>query len=107
MPGGGRAALICYDASLPYMQGLPAVIATGELPEDCPYCKFSVSDDRRGRLHGREAEFAGTPDVTRLAQWGTHVLIQAESPDGEYAIQCLFEGGSGELYRCWEVNSRE
>ncbi|NIV31783.1 MAG: hypothetical protein GWN58_20545, partial [Anaerolineae bacterium] len=25
---------LCYDASLPYMQGLPAVIDTGELPED-------------------------------------------------------------------------
>ena len=98
----------CYDASLPYMQGLPAVITTGELPEDCPYCKFSVSDDLRNRLHGRKAEFAGTPQVTRLAQWGSHVLVQAESPDGEYAIQCLFEGLAPVLLdRCWEVNNRE
>ena len=98
----------CYDASLPYMQGLPAVITTGQLPEDCPYCKFTVSEDLRGRLYGRKADFAGTPEVTRLAQWGGHVLVQAESPDGEYAIQCLFEGlATVRLDRCWEVNSRE
>jgi hypothetical protein len=98
----------CYDASLPYMQGLPSVITTGELPEGCPYCKFSVSDDLRSRLHGRKADFAGTPEVTRLAQWGSHVLVQAESPDGEYAIQCLFEGlAPVRLDRCWEVNNRE
>jgi hypothetical protein len=98
----------CYDASLPYMQGLPAVITTGEVPEDCPYCKFSVGDDLRGWLRSQEAEFAGTADVTRLAQWGTHVLVQAASPDGEYALQCLFEGlAPVRLDRCWEVHSRE
>ena len=98
----------CYDASLPYMQGLPAVITTGELPEDCPYCKFSLSDDLRSRLHGRKADFAGTPEIARLAQWGSHVLVQAESPDGEYAIQCLFQGlAPVRLDRCWEVNNRE
>jgi hypothetical protein len=98
----------CYDASLPYMQGLPAIITTGELPEDCPYCKFTVSEDLRSRLYGRQADFAGTPEVTRLAQWGSHVLVQAESPDGEYAIQCLFEGlAPVRLDRCWEVNNRE
>ena len=98
----------CFDASLPYMQGLPALITTGELPEDCPYCKFSVSEDLRSRLYGRRADFAGTPEVTRLAQWGSHVLVQAESPDREYAIQCLFEGlAPVRLDRCWEVNNRE
>ena len=98
----------CYDASPPYMQGLPAVVITGKLPEDCPFCSFGMSDDLRSRLHGRKADFAGTPEVTRLAQWGSHVLVQAESPDGEYAIQCLFEGlAPVRLDRCWEVKNRE
>jgi len=98
----------CYDASLPYMQGLPAVIATGEIPEDCPYCKFSMSDDWRSWLRDREAIFGGVPSVSRQAQWGSHVLIRAASPDGEYAIECLFEGlNPVHLDRCWEANSRE
>lgn len=98
----------CYDASLPYMQGLPAIIATGELPADCPYCRFSVGDDLRGWLRDQEAIFAGTPNVTRLAQWGSYVLIRVESQDGEHAIECLFEGlAPVRLDRCWEVNSRE
>jgi len=96
----------CHDASLPYMQGLPAVITTGELPADCPYCKFTVSDDWRGWL--RDREFDGTPNVTRVAQWGSYVLVRAESPDGDYGIECLFEGlAPVRLDRCWEVNSWE
>ncbi len=67
-----------------------------------------MSDDLRSRLHGRKADFAGTPVVARLAQWGSYVLVQAESPDAEYAIQCLFEGMAPvRLDRCWEVNNRE
>ena len=98
----------CSDASLPYMQGLPAVIATGEPPADCPLCKFSLSDDWRDWLQDQEAFFAGTPSVTRLAQWGSYVLVQAGSPDDEYAIECLFQGLSPvRLERCWEVNTRE
>ncbi len=98
----------CYDASLPYVQGLPAVIATGEVPADCPYCKFTVSDDWRGWLRDRESLFGGAPNVTRSAQWGSYVLVKAESPDGDYAIECLFEGlAPVRMDRCWEVNSRE
>ncbi len=98
----------CYDASLPYVQGLPAVIATGEVPADCPYCKFTVSDDWRGWLRDRESSFGGAPNVTRSAQWGSYVLVKAESPDGDYAIECLFEGlAPVRMDRCWEVNSRE
>jgi len=36
------------------------------------------------------------------------VLVKAESPDGDYAIECLFEGlAPVRMDRCWEVNSRE
>ena len=98
----------CFDASLPYMQGLPSVIATGELPADCPYCKFTVSDEWRAWLRDKDAILGGAPEITRLAQWGSFVLIRAESQDGEYAFECLFEGlAPVRLDRCWEVNSRE
>ena len=98
----------CNDASLPYMQGLPAMIATGNVPADCPYCKFSASDDWRGWLRDRQASFAGTPDVTRLAQWGSYVLVRAGSPGDDYAVECLFEGlRPVRLNRCREVNNQE
>ncbi|MGD8902033.1 MAG: hypothetical protein PVH95_08175 [Anaerolineae bacterium] len=98
----------CSDASLPYMQGLPAVLATGELPEDCPYCKFSVSDEWRGWLRDQQASSMGTPRISRLAQWGSYVLVQAAWEDNGHAIECLFEGLSPvRLNRCWEVNSQE
>jgi hypothetical protein len=97
----------CWDASLPYMQGLPSVMATGDLPADCPYCKFTVSDEMRSWLRDKDAIF-GTPEITRLAQWGSYVLIRAESQDGESAFECLFEGlAPVRLDRCWEVNSQE
>jgi hypothetical protein len=49
----------------------------------------------------------GSPRVSRLAQWGSFVLIQVESADGEAVMQCLFEGASPvELRRCWEVRTR-
>ena len=84
------------------------MIATGNVPADCPYCKFSVSDDWRGWLRDRQASFAGTPDVTRLAQWGSYVLVRAGSPGDDYAVECLFEGLSPvRLNRCWEVNNQE
>lgn len=98
----------CYDASQPFMQGFPALIATGQTPEDCPGCKLSVADEERAWLQASAPDFGGAPEVSRLAQWGRYVLMQARAPDGEYAIECLFEGMSPvRLQRCWEVKTRE
>ena len=98
----------CFDASRPYMEGFPALIMSGETPEDCPQCKFSIDDEQRAWLLSRADQFAGPPGVTRLAQWGSYVLVQAEAPDGKYAMECLFEGLSPvRLQRCWEVETRE
>jgi hypothetical protein len=99
---------LCYDASLPYMQGLPSLLTSGGIPEDCPRCYFRTDDEQREWLRARSEMFRGSPLVGRLAQWGSYVLIQAESSDGEYVIQCLFEGASPvQLDRCWEVKMRE
>jgi hypothetical protein len=97
----------CYDASLPYLQGLPVVVATGQMPEDCPQCTFVASGEQRAWLHARRDMLGPSPRFRRLAQWGGFVLIQAESGDGEYVMQCLFEGASPvQLQRCWEGDSR-
>jgi hypothetical protein len=58
-------------------------------------------------LLARGEALGPSPSLGRLAQWGSYVLVQAESPDGEAAVQCLFEGVSPIiLSRCWEVRSR-
>jgi hypothetical protein len=98
----------CYDASLPYMQGFASLLTSGELPEDCPQCFLRADDEQRGWLQARREAFRGSPKISRLAQWGSYVLMQAESSDGAYVMQCLFEGTSPvELDRCWEVRMRE
>jgi hypothetical protein len=97
----------CYDASLPYMQGLPALITAGQLPDDCPLCTFTAGEEQRAWLQARRELFGGEPRVSRLAQWGSYVLVQAESPDGEYAIECRFQGlTTVGLENCREVRTR-
>ncbi len=49
----------CYDAKQPYLKGLAAVIATGQVPEDCPYCRFSASDELRAWLQDQAAALGG------------------------------------------------
>jgi hypothetical protein len=98
----------CYDASLPYFQGLLALLTSGELPEDCPQCYFRTDDEQRQWLLARSEAIGDSPQVGRLAQWGSYVLVQAESSDAEYVMQCLFGGVSPvRLERCWEVKTRE
>jgi hypothetical protein len=98
----------CYDASLPYMQGLSTLLTSGELPEDCPQCYFRVDDELREWLLARREMVGDSPQIGRLAQWGSYVLIQAESSDAGYMMQCLFDGVSPvRLDRCWEVKTRE
>lgn len=97
----------CYEASLPYMQGFPALLTSGKLPEDCPQCFFRAAEAQREWLQARSELLGDSPRVRRLAQWGSFVLIQAESADGQAVIQCLFEGASPvQLQRCWEIKTR-
>lgn len=80
----------CYDATQPYLKGLAAVIATGQVPEDCPYCRFSVSDELRAWLREQAAGLGPEPRIRRLAQWGSYVLVEASPPGSGGAIECLF-----------------
>lgn len=82
----------CYDASQPYYRGLSELLSSGQVPDDCPACAISVSDDQRSWLLGRSVSFAGSPHVTRLAQWGSSVLVTAESTAGDYALECRLQG---------------
>ncbi|MDH7487298.1 MAG: hypothetical protein QHJ81_13625 [Anaerolineae bacterium] len=94
----------CYDASPPYRRGFAALLTTGQIPADCPECAIKVSEPQRAWLLARSERFAASPRLTRLAQWGSYVLMRAESPGGDYAVECLFRGHSlVGLERCREV----
>jgi len=96
----------CYDASPPYQQGFLALLTTGETPQDCPECAIKVNDEQRAWLLARSENFAGSPRLILLAQWGSYVLMRAESPGSGYAAECLFQGISPvRLERCREVKT--
>jgi len=97
----------CYDASPPYLRGFAALLTTGETPEDCQLCKVKISGEQRDWLLARSGNFAGSPRLTCLAQWGSYVLMHAESPDSDYAVECLFHGISPvRLEHCREAKTR-
>jgi hypothetical protein len=52
--------------------------------------------------HGR---FTGaTPQVSRVAQSGSYVILRAANPGSGYAVECLFHGNRTiELVRCAET----
>jgi hypothetical protein len=96
----------CYDASLPYLQGFPSLLTEGETPEDCLKCTIKAEDEQRTWLLARSERWTGSPQATRLAQAGSYVLMKAQAPNDDYAVECLFQGISPvTLERCREVNT--
>jgi hypothetical protein len=94
----------CYDASPPYMQGFAALLTDGETPPDCRACRLQVSYEQRNWLLSKGGYLDGAPRITRLAQWGSYVLLRTQSPDGEYAMECFFQGiRQVRLVECQEV----
>ncbi len=86
----------CYDASPPYVQGFAAWL-TGQPAGDCRACALKV----REGLTLPAATIGNAPRITRLAQWGSYVLMRAEAPSGGEAVECLFHGISPvTLERC-------
>jgi hypothetical protein len=98
----------CYDASPPYLQGFPALLTGGETPEDCRECAIKVAEPQRDWLLARSDLWEDTPQVTRLAQRGSYVLLQAQSPQTSYGVRCLFHGISPvTLSHCWEADAED
>lgn len=97
----------CYDASPPYRLGFPALLATGETPEDCRQCTVQVSDAQRDWLLAQSKNWSDLPHVTRLAQWGSYVLMEAQSPTDGSGVECLFRGISPvTLDHCREIGTQ-
>jgi hypothetical protein len=98
----------CYDASPPYLQGFPALLTKGETPEGCRECAIKVAEPQRDWLLARSDLWGGSPHVTRLAQRGSYVLMQAQSPQTGYGIRCLFHGiRPVTLSQCGEVETAD
>jgi hypothetical protein len=101
----GTALTFCYDASQPYVEGFSTLLTTGEQPEDCPACRFRVTDELKAWLQEHSTNLQ-QPEITRVGQWGNYVLMRAQAPDAGSAIACRFRGTSPiYLEACWTVRA--
>ena len=85
----------CYDASPPYTAGFSALLTGQALGADCGGdCQVQLSDTWRAWLldHGRS--LPAPVMITRLAQWGSYVWMQAAAPSGSPTVRCLFHGNA-------------
>jgi len=87
----------CYDASPPYLEGFRAFL-TGEPAPDCRGCTLRVGEGVT------PVGLSGPLRITRRAQWGSYVLMRAESPSGD-AVECLLHGISPVTVERCEVTS--
>jgi len=93
----------CADASPPYFMGLHSLITGEPVPETCLTCNPAVDADLAYWLAERHGHFNGSPQISRLAQWGNYVLVEATAPDNSYGITCWFSGVSPvQLDSCME-----
>ncbi len=81
----------CYDASPPYVGGFAGALSGAGTP-DCQACTVRVAPDLAAWLREQGARFTQPPQITRLAQWGSHVLMRAADPAGGDAVECFFTG---------------
>lgn len=93
----------CYDASAPYTIGFSTLITGADLPENCAGCAIQTDEAWRTWLEARKDNFDSSPQIEKVVQRGTYTLMQAESPDGDYAVGCWFQrSGVIELESCFE-----
>jgi|SRR5579859_2775762 len=81
---------VCRDAQAPYTQGLQILLAGQDIGQ-CQDCQMQVSADWQAWLR-EQGRFTGRPQITRLAQEGSYVLMRAANPGSGYGLECLFHG---------------
>ncbi len=92
----------CYDAAPPYTEGLESLITGKNPPEDCRGCLPEVNDTWQAWLQMQGDRLGSSPHIYREAQWGSYVLMRAESDKA--AIECWFNGISPvHLESCVEI----
>jgi hypothetical protein len=93
----------CFDGSPPYTIGFASLITGDPLPEVCAGCVIRVDETWRSWLRARNDNFDSNPQMEKVVQWGTYTLMRAESPGGDYAVECWFRrSGVIELDSCSE-----
>jgi hypothetical protein len=98
----------CYDASLPYVQGFSALLTQGQTPPDCRACTMRLTEEQRAWIAARAGRWDGAPAITRQAQAGSTVLMEAQSPSEQPAVECRFRGASPVvLDQCWDVERQD
>lgn len=96
----------CYDATPPYTIGLASLISGEPVPEDCRGCLPRAEDNTLEWLAQQGSALGDSPQITRLAHWGSYVLMRVESEAGDQAIECWFDGMSPvHLESCEEADS--
>lgn len=99
-------ASFCEDASRPYTTGLVELINGIAAAEDCRNCQPQASAEWTSWLRARQPSLGDAPQVTRVAQWGSEVLMRLESATGDAAVECWFTGLQPvQLRSCEEVGS--
>lgn len=104
----GDNLINCFDAAPPYTSGLSGIIQGVPLPDpaDCRNCFPRIDEQWIDWLHARHDRLGDTPHISRLAQWGSHVLMRAEGETADFAVECLFSGAIPvRLDNCQEVEN--
>lgn len=81
----------CFDARPPYVDGLAGALSGAGTP-DCRACTVRVTPDLAAWLAAQGARFTQPPVITRLGQWGSHVLMRAADPGTGLAVECFYTG---------------
>ncbi len=82
----------CNDAAPPYTIGLNSLINDTPVAENCRNCVPEATVEWQTWLQSRREVFGKFPEIERLAQWGSYVLMAIQSEDGRFAADCWFEG---------------
>jgi len=86
----------CYDASPPYTAGFSALLTGQDVAPTCggSDCEVQLSDTWRAWLLDQGRRLPAPLTITRLAQWGSYVWMQAAGPNGSPTVRCLFHGNA-------------
>lgn len=82
----------CAEAQRPFTIGFSSLLTGEPVPEKCFDCLPVANAEWQNWLTERAERLGADPQFERLAQQGRFVLMQASSSDGDYAIECMFEG---------------
>lgn len=71
----------CYDASPPYTDGLRSLVTGAPPPEECRGCPLESTDEAAAFLAERRDLFGPAPEIARVGQQGSHVLMRVTGDD--------------------------